>query len=643
MKVGENLSIVSKKIKHKESGARPSVHHVWWVDRSGSMHGNMESAIKALHYCVDLLPDDDFLSIGWFSGPGEHGFIVKFFSLASERKVVHEQLERYKSTMGCTLFSECLSLTNSEKQNMKNINLAFFTDGHPTVGSYQKERESVLSTLKEMRPTTSLMIGFGEHYNRVFLQEMAEAANGQMCHCTSINDYVDVLSGQLESEVLTTKVSVGEVEMCFGFSDGGLKRLHVIDGHVEVPTDMPEVFFVTKREDEKTRLTKKMIRACYAAAYLYSQVGKMDVAIDILCGIGDTRYSGKLLNAITPNEISDVESEIYSILPEDYAKVKLAKERTVPNKNAPCVLKVIENLYANKLSFTLCGYKCTGRKTIPQTDLVFEPLPDEPMSPCDLVWNDSELNLSIRTVVRGFVALPQEAEQYNFCRKYACKQWRTYTIIKDGKLNVNNLMTPDGVIALQGLPIINREIASCDVTSKEAAELAVNMLERQAAIKVLKYFLKDDETESSGGLTPEQESFLASCHIKGGFFNPPTTKELPTDEIEVHTFDIKIAGFSSLPPVKKALEKIEQKKNLTPSEALVLKYYGLYKDATNHNVILKRLQSELYEIRNTLQRLKFILVLGNKWFSDKNGRADNNIEYNGYSIKFEIGLKTEKI
>src|SRR5512136_1273954 len=63
---------------------QPTRHHVWIYDRSGSMGWVIAQLAEDVCLHLDEIPAGDFVSVGWFSSPGEFRWFVKGAKLTSK-------------------------------------------------------------------------------------------------------------------------------------------------------------------------------------------------------------------------------------------------------------------------------------------------------------------------------------------------------------------------------------------------------------------------------------------------------------------------------------------------------------------------------------------------------------------------------
>ena len=209
---------------------------------------------------------------------------------------------------------------------------------------------------------------------------------------------------------------------------------------------------------------------------------------------------------------------------------------------------------------------------------------------------------------------------------------------------------------LASIPIINRAIAEQNTSALALASLVRQELECEAALKVYKHFkesLDPDGKLEKAVFTPEQAEFLIKCGITKNGFAPPVEMVEPTDHYLAKEFEIKAKGFSSWPKVDGVLKKIAEGKKLTPSEDMMAVWVNNF----DRNVAQPNLPTEasigwlnsqigtittaLRTIRSSIQRTKFAVLLGKKWFSEFATR--DNCTLNVGDLEFSFSVKEVEI
>ena len=702
-----------------ETKVRAAVNHIWLVDRSGSMSRELPRLIEDLKLRHRELNTQDTLSFGYFSSEGMYRFVFKGLKLTTEEdhNKLDQELNKYKQSLSLTCFSEILqdSLNVIEELSWISTNFALwlFTDGYPVVNNYKKEVESISSALSklESRLTSAQFIGYGDYYNKELLAQMAAEVGGELRHCSDQQDYGRAMTDFIEGMPAVKKVNVeldgmGEVLNVFTIHSGicsyeqAFKEVLVSPPSVgdtfsvyfisnDVAADSQEVV-IDENNFNKPEFYS-LIDGALAGAVVLNQRMKTADAIALLAVIGNRFLFFKLGSAFTAQEHGEFENQVTDILKSsDWRYPEGYQSNPLPDKNAFCVLDLLDKLVEHNSSFLPnhpdFRYKRTGRKTVTVEGYPeFQPIKGASSDIAGLTWNSSKLSLSALVRVQGIVYLP-DASSVGLTAAINTYVWKNYTIIKDGHLwtsrlpvvmseeAISDIYKEEGIdasvpnskevlIDLDQLPLINLTIAESarqPGAGQTLANLAVEDEVLGARLKVYKYLLAEvtPEQTSFEGYTKEQTAFLQSKGITKNGFAPPTVKEDVTDQYQVKTFELKVAGWSSLPKVEKAIETLDNNytTNSIPLAEMVrtlLLFRTCTKNCTDEVIkgwlecqiaVIKKRQREL---RSQVQRSKFSVILGKQWFPEFDSRDNCTLQgqFEGVQAKvsFVLGEATVKI
>ena len=179
----------------------------------------------------------------------------------------------------------------------------------------------------------------------------------------------------------------------------------------------------------------------------------------------------------------------------------------------------------------------------------------------------------------------------------------------------------------------------------------------QAQLKVLNDSKKALEEKTSyvdvtfAGLTEEQTEYLKEKGIGKNGFSPTMETLEPVDFYYAKDFAIKVKSFSTLPSVSDTRKRIASGK-MRPSDEVMQLGIDLYDNspvADQSDKIrlawveeqVTALKSQLLEVRFDIQRTKFAIILGKKWFSEFESRDDSVLEVDGKT--FTIKVEEKKI
>lgn len=723
IKVRDGLFIVEQEIVKKNTKVvnKPkNVNHIFIYDRSGSMYGLLGTLAKDLKQRLRTVQTGDTITLGWFSSPGEYRFPLKGLKISGDEdfKALDKVVDANSTTLGSTCFSEILADAKDVVKDLSPLGntfaLTFLTDGYPTVWPYEKEVKAIHKAIDDIKGevAASLLVGYGNYYNKELMADMAERFGGSLIHSSDLKTF-PVAFQQFMEKSRNTEPRM-EVELAarpsrdgvvFNVSGGDINVYQVENGMISfAPTrNATDYLYVItdkapKGGDEITVNPKivadtteeRLVKAAYAAAYTLVQRTKSDVAIDVLGKLGDVALIDRVNNAFTNTEYGAAEQGILDAVGKPQLRgLNGFKKNYVPKPDAFCVLDAMELLMQDEKAEFWPEHEEFDYKRIgpPQkTDdkyPKFQPNKDSRCQMSKLVWHGEKLNLSVLANIKGHIDLTkfktEDGKTYKGVgleKTFETSVFRTYTVIKDGFLNVDKLpvsmskqtyqkFLDEGIIDpehnrhyegrayvlhLDRLPVMNRATAEGKTSAKRLAELALLENKLCAQQKVLNWMREQIEPKVDRGLglqvTPAQEDFLKEVGVTKGGYRPPSEKGETTDFYMAKEFELKIKGCSSLPKVDDVIKKIGEKKNLTLSQQLIadgLAYAKSAEKLTNSTKklaeidrLLEETKTQINIVRPKIQRTKFAVILGKKWFDEFTSREENTLTVDGCEVTFSL-------
>jgi hypothetical protein len=147
-------------------------------------------------------------------------------------------------------------------------------------------------------------------------------------------------------------------------------------------------------------------------------------------------------------------------------------------------------------------------------------------------------------------------------------------------------------------------------------------------------------------LTPEQQAYLRTNGISENGFNPPTAPMEATDFYMAHTFDIKVAGYSSFPKLSDVRDRRDAGKPQTKSGSLMLEALEIFEDDCSAvddpgrlawlDVMIAASKTILAAQRANIQRAKFAVTLAHRWFDEFSSREGCVIPLHDTKFTFEV-------
>lgn len=701
--LASDLFLVKQTIPSVESKvevAKPT-NHIWIYDRSGSMtHLLPELTLDLLNH-VSTLKDGDTLTLGWFSSQGRYDFMLKGMLVHQNLDNIRRLVLANNSAIALTCFSEILKETaESVIQNLvtafgERISLMFFTDGYPVVSDYSREIDAIMRACRAMNAklTSAILVGYGEYYNRQVLGDMASSMGASVIHSSELADFSAGMAQWISSGSAVEpkrKISLDPYgrEVLFTNINGNINLYDPLSSEILVPMNVGELWSL--QQDHPIvgkRVTPKDLECgLYAAASASINAMKPHIALMCVGKLGDVDLIDQINNAWTNAEFGKASRALaYAAEHEDGRYASGKNTKYVPKPDAFCVMDALNVLMADEGArfapkSNLFKYTRIGVATKPKEGYPTFTANTEVLSPMDLTWNKSRLNLSILVRIPGTVDLGPDATKFGFTQVYPTFVFRNYAVIKDGVLNLKVLpVTMSGgtfailqtanmieksfhweqgrvyPVNLTKAPLVNRKIADTPLLAMDHVMKLSSELTLMARAKVYKafyehYYPKAERQEAGTALTKEQTDFLASKGITARGFAPPVVEEPSTDHYMAKDFTVAIKGFSSLPKVFETISKEINGGKLTPSEELIFQQYRVFAgdskimfgDTTPNRgenwfeVAIREINNTLRNLRKQLLNERFVVLAGKRWFADLTERDGAVVKYDGKEFTFNI-------
>lgn len=706
IRISKNNILVATEVHPEDSNAivlaniRDPVSWIFIYDRSGSMDTHIQALCEEMKAQIHKLPPGDTISLVWFSGTGQKGTILKGVKIPQDENdpvfsSIDVAIDLNNRTIGTTCFSETLAELSQHVQDLKSLTpkvaCVFFTDGQPVVSNYSAEISAIHAAIKTVSShlCSTLLIGYGDSYNKELMADMASRFNGSLIHNEDIREFgISVANYVTDGQItnLDTVSVPADVIMCFSLRKGGI-TLHTIENFT-VRTAASTLYYIVAGSYGDRYVSnlvvdilnsETLLKGCYGAAIALIQKGKSDVALDFLNAIGDKAAMTLVMNAFTNSEIGSCEKQLQMLIDDASKRFAAGRDTNfIPDEHAQCLVDVLYVLMDDSEARFLPRHPQFEYKKITKTKPNATGVPhfsaDNSVAVPfrNLVWNKTKLNLSIGVRIPGTVELNDindvDSVSIGLQKIFATSIYRNYTIIKDGKLNVKFLPIHCGVttvdyLVMTGLikaedkhsndgiytldltkvPLMNRAMAK-ETSAKNMAILALMELRAKCHQKVLNNLLSVEDDEANdvtagkniSNYTEIQAAFLEANGIKpqDSSFNPPAAKRIEGTPEEVsdyyisRSFSIKIAGASSLPKVSDVISKVNGQKALNiPGKfmAQAIASAGRPLVSSVLQTMLATTKKELHDLSKRIQSTKFAILLGNKWFDEFTSRDDCSV------------------
>ena len=677
----------------KEIQKKPGNNNwIFIYDRSGSMSYVLRQLGKDLIRLGKQLKVGDTVSLAYFSGEGQYKFILKGFEITSDKSIdkLENAVNNNLHSIGLTCFSEVLEDSVEVINDLKNIFpansfvLCFLTDGVPVPGGSSEELKifRALSKLKSL-VGDALFVGYGDYYGKELMSKMTAEIGGSFAHANQIEDFSKNVEIVINNGTASNKIEVDingddEIVLVFGKSDGKIKIYPYQNGKAYVADTEKEIFTVTNKIPDKTN---EQIDNLYAGAYSLASQGNIQESLEWLGKIGDKYLVDKLNNAFTVSETGEAIEAIHeAVFDESKRLLDGYRKNYVPKADAFCVLDALDALISDDNAFFYPNhsnweYKKTGVSSKMKEG--FSKFYKDPNNKCPfsgLTMHKSRLNLSVRTTIKGYIELNEDCDRLRLDKQFKTYQHKNYSIITDGVLNVRKIpasMTEETfdklkkgglikktekfveneiyVLDLKRIPVMNRVLANSYKSAKQIAEHSLKENKIMAILKALKHLKGKFGTAKSTTFTSnffkEQLDYLYDAGIREDGSYSPASETVATDDYYMaRTFDLKIAGFSSIPSINAVEKKVAEKKKLNVVEGIINDTLIDYKDSEEVIIetAIKSYDKVVKEHRANIQRAKFAVVLGKSKFDEFDSNEGEIVTDEGIKVKFVFGEEKVK-
>jgi len=687
---GEKLQVIyyNHISEQQDKKEKNQVHHIHILDRSGSMSWSIKELIENVKATIDLVDKNDLISILWFSSPGEYRTLIKG---ASPNEAIKKLLDSINFTLGTTCFSEVLKETEEIITELKplceNISITLFTDGQPVTNwSSDEEKNRCYDIIDRFKDSIIALntVGYGNYYDKDFLVNMANKSSyGQYIHSKNIQEYLNIFSHNYSkvSELNNEKLELKSVENYNHHENYYVTKkdsniLYVNesfntlskDGYLvlnNLSSDRNNIFFINTSDMEiiipkqtehdfyqyvcgdnnMFKINKEIPEDIlldfyynYASRLYYN--GNRKLALRILSeNVKDKYLVEEQMKAFTFDECAEYQAKLDAACFDTSKRYLNGKceDNYLPKKDAFCVMDLFrllqdsENCYYVPFSKNVEQYKRIGIKTESEMENLFSYKDEEVLIPfSDFVFNESELNLSIRMRIDGTTKINLiAAKRVGLEKEQESHIFRNHTLIKNGELNIKQIEALVPLLVLNSVPLINHCVLFRspllnypDILKKDNIEyfrIIIDLtklpiindlyLEKsndveniytkakqleffKARQKVLNYFISKAEESNIANIktnkfkdfNKEQIQVLQEHGLNDNFTYNPVGYVAKSDEVKANldfyiakgiSFDIK--GLSSLPSITDAIKSYykntNSKKPLTLANRIIIENY----------------------------------------------------------------------
>lgn len=484
-------------------GTGNSVHYIALIDRSGSMVGEINAVVDQVQKLFSELNPQDFFSLIWFSGEGDYKTLLKGAQYNSK---LLSLLDTLRSVRNTTCFSESIQESSDIIQELGPIAdstvITLFTDGCPVVANVPREMKLCRDLVTAMRHKIVAFntIGFGNYYNREFMQQLsAESDQGRYSHISRIHEfepaYRDVTEGARKVTRCSVQIDARNAHIMYISGKTVVLQDNLLELNNVDFDDNGFVVLVPKNEmlvsasltvnDERVHVTGTIgsdytnstdnVRVEYLSSFipsstilygyasaLYAQKKTKRAREVIVKSLGDKTIADAITSSFTYAEMGDTTKLLEEALVDPTARrTGTCPSDYIPAPDAACVMELLHVMaqspnnkyspfaYKNNSDGLSAGQRAARealapyqrvREKVTDEQNIFHRSSEEVLVSCqDLVYAEDRLNVSLRFTTPGTVSLnARAAARVGLSQEYPAKIYQTHTIIKDGNLNIPN-------------------------------------------------------------------------------------------------------------------------------------------------------------------------------------------------------------
>jgi uncharacterized protein YegL len=403
LKINKSLFFTHQIVKpeaQKEKLVEVNTHHIFVIDCSGSMHGELSKIRKDLHNKISTsLKPNDSVTIIWFSGSNQFGIVIEDYTVsgAVSLQKLKETIDKFLTSQGLTAFKQPLEevkrVVDRVSKDKKGYlhSMFFLTDGcdncWPTKDII-KATESLKETLNG-----ATIVEYGWYCNRELMSNMAQALGGVHTVSKDFTEYEPYLTKQFSNDNKGKRKYIQlsetpEFGVVFNIVDGDVimytpnennEVLISVDGETSlffftknVPTGKllggPEYF--EKIYQSGQFKTDELIKGAYAAMFAFSRKSDFNTVSEILKATGDAHLIKIKANTFGTQKITELEQKfVDAINDEKYRFIEGYDPTLEPAEDAYCVLDMISDLMSHEDNVWFpqhesFNYKKIGSKTV---------------------------------------------------------------------------------------------------------------------------------------------------------------------------------------------------------------------------------------------------------------------------------------
>lgn len=406
LKVKKGLYFINQVIKpeaQKEKLVEVNSHHIFVIDCSGSMSGELNTIRKDLFNKIStILKPSDSVTIIWFSGRNEYGALVEDYTVNSPMGLekLRETINKYLTPQGLTAFKQPLeqvktTINNIRKAKPNHLHSMFFlTDGCDNQWSTKEILNAVSDLKTELNAAT--IVEYGWYCNRQLMSSMAQELGG--VHI--VNQHFQDVEPYIAKQFLNDNKSKRKYVQLESSASNGV-AFNVVDGDIVLysPNENNEVllgvegetniFYFTENEPtgkllgDSSYLEKvynsgeykndAIVQGLYVSCFANSRKSDYNMVSEALKLLGDVTLIKIKANTFGTQKITELEQKFADAANNSNERYTQGyNPNAEPAADAFCVMDLINELMSEDDNFfypqhEAFSYKRIGAKAVVKT------------------------------------------------------------------------------------------------------------------------------------------------------------------------------------------------------------------------------------------------------------------------------------
>lgn len=400
-------TFASKKLTVKQ--IEVGTHHIFVIDCSGSMYGELNQIRKDLYEKISTsLKPIDSVSIIWFSGRGEYGALVEDYHVNGPVNLesLKSKIDKYLTPQGLTAFKQPLEEVKAligrvkQKQGMMQ-SLFFLTDGYDNQSTTKEILKATIDLKEVLNGAT--FVEYGWYCNKELMSQMAMEIGGVHTFSKNFVEYKPYLEKQFSSKNLSTKkyVSISEnpfSDIVFQIVEDDIiiiKPNEKNEVYISSEGDVDVFYFTNTKpkgvevgdENFVSNLYKSgvanlsgasenvYISALYAGLFSFSRLSDYNMVSEILKYLGDAYLITEKANTFGTQKIVELESKFKSAVVDSLSRFTQGYNPDLePKEDAYSVLDLVSDLMSDEealwypqheaFSYNRIGAKAVSKKVV---------------------------------------------------------------------------------------------------------------------------------------------------------------------------------------------------------------------------------------------------------------------------------------